>query len=88
MTNIEQKIKEILARGTRIVSFDYNGKRRNVLVGDKGAAFQGQWGVQKDRAIRENGSRKYLIARPMNDNTAPFKAFALDKIENPSPILT
>ena len=85
--NIEAKINEILARGTRIVSFTYDNKRRNVLVGDKGAAFQGVWGRQMNRAIRVNGSRKFLIARPMNDDTAPFKAFALDKIENPCPIL-
>lgn len=88
MTNIEQKINEILRKGTRFVSFKYNDKVRNVLVGDKGAAFQGPWGFQRDRAIRENGARKYLIARPMNDDSAPFKAFALDKIENPSAILT
>ena len=87
MTNIEAKIQSILKTGTKFASFRYHGKIRNVLIGQAEAANDGPWGVQRDRAIRENGGQKYLIARPINDDSAPFKAFKLSEIENPSPIL-
>lgn len=82
-TNIEKAIESILKGGTRIVSFDYDGKRRNVLIGANEIEAQGPWGEQLNRAIRVNKGRKFLVARVQND-PVQIKAFALDKILNPS----
>jgi hypothetical protein len=84
---IEKQINKILEGGTKIVSFDYAGKRRNVLVGASDCAYQGPWGNQENRAIRSNGGKLYLVARVNNDKAAAIKCFDLDKIENPSPAL-
>lgn len=83
---IEQAIQSILDQGTKIVSFDYHGKRRNVLIGANEISAQGPWGDQLNRAIRVHRGRKYLVARVQND-VVPIKAFPLDLIENPSPAL-
>lgn len=84
MTNIEQKINEILARGTRIVAFDYSNKRRNILVGSN-SAIEGSpiWGEQISRGIREYRGKRYLVGIDNNDSRQ-FKVFELAKIENPS----
>lgn len=87
MNNIENAINNILKAGTKIVSFDYDGKRRNVLIGAKEVENQGPWGVQLNRAIRENKGRKFLVARVQNEGAETIKAFALDKIENPCGVL-
>jgi hypothetical protein len=85
MKNLEQSILNILRRGTKIVSFDYNGKARNVLIGAKEIEKQGTWGEQLNRAIRVHGGVKYLVARVQNEGPTPtIKAFQLDLIENPS----
>lgn len=80
-------LNRILARGTRIVSFDYDGKARNVLVGSKRAA-EGTpvWGSNLNRAIREHGGQRYLLAIDNNDDHT-IKTFALDKIERPCALL-
>jgi len=38
---IEAQINKIIRGGTKIVSFDYSGKRRNVLVGTNDCTGQG-----------------------------------------------
>lgn len=84
--SIEKSINTILATGTKIVSFDYHGSRRNVLIGAKEIESNGAWGSQLNRAIRENKGEKYLIARVQNDPVR-VKAFRLTEIENPSAAL-
>jgi len=84
---IENKINQILKRGTRVVSFDYHGKRRNVLVGASQIANDGVWGVQENRAIRKHNGKSYLVGIVNNDHAATVKCFALDKISNPSAVL-
>ena len=83
--SIRQLIEGVLPLGTRIVSFEYNGKARNVVVGVN-AAIQGDptWGTQVNRAIRKSDSgREYLVGLVRNEeNPQQIKAFALDKIKN------
>jgi len=88
MTNIEQAIKKILDGGTKIVSFTYDGKARNVLIGANACGTQGVWGEQINRAVRKYNGKKYLVARVMNDKDSCIKCFNLDKIFNPSPALS
>lgn len=80
---IENAVEKILKKGTRVVSFDYHGRRRNVIVGCSACQKQPTWGNQVNRGIREYRGRKYLVGKPMNDGT-PYKVFLLDDIENPS----
>lgn len=86
--NIENSINSILARGTQIVSFNYHGKERNVLIGDNRVLGQPTWGTQVNRAIREYKGEKYLVA--LEANVGPttkdrqFKCFKLSEISNPS----
>lgn len=84
MKNIESALNEIVAGGTKIVSFNYDGETRNVLVGaNVCASGDPVWGVQVNRALRVHGNRKYLIGLENNrGDNRPIKAFALDKIQN------
>jgi hypothetical protein len=79
---------QILRRGTRIVSFDYDGQRRNVLVGSCGAMATPRWGRAQNRAIRTHGDRTYLVGLVANEgqarNERRFKTFNVEKIRNPS----
>jgi hypothetical protein len=81
-TNIEQTITNLLSRGTAIVSFDYNGSSRNVVLGAL-ASSQGErrWGEMQNRSIIKHKGKKYLSAR-VNNDLMSVKAFALDKISN------
>tara|TARA_B100000676_G_C17367043_1_gene478683 strand:+ start:184 stop:468 length:285 start_codon:yes stop_codon:yes gene_type:complete len=82
MTKLENTITNLLARGTAIASFDYNGVSRNVIIGAN-ASSQGdrQWGQMSNKAIVEHKGKKYLSAR-VNNDIGYVKAFSLDKISN------
>jgi hypothetical protein len=84
MSNIVKALDKILERGTKIVSFEYDGEARNVLIGANGA-IEGNpvWGKQINRAIRAYKGALYLVGIDNNDGHT-FKTFKLDKIENPS----
>lgn len=83
----QEQIEKILKLGTRCVSFDYNDKRRNVLVGASEIANQGVWGNQLNRAIRMHNGQAYLVGIVNNDNESHVKCFNLKHISNPSPVL-
>lgn len=79
---LEKTITNLLARGTAIASFDYNGSARNVVIGAKASSGNDRvWGVMNNRAIIEHRGRKYLSAR-VNNDIGYVKAFSLDKISN------
>ena len=78
--NIESLVKKIAAiesLGTRVASFDYNGKRRNVIIG--AANIQG--GEYRSLAKSTRGNW-YMVPRVMNDPEGTVKAFRLDRISN------
>ena len=79
---LEQTITNLLSRGTAIVSFDYNGTSRNVILGAL-ASSEGdrRWGEMQNRSIVEHKGKKYLSAR-VNNDLLSVKAFALNKISN------
>ena len=81
-TKLEKTITNLLARGTAIASFDYNGVSRNVIIGAN-ASSQGdrQWGQMSNKAIVEHKGKRYLSAR-VNNDIGHVKAFSLDKISN------
>ena len=86
MTNQTQKlettISNLLSRGTAIVSFDYNGASRNVILGANASSDgERRWGKMENRSIVEHKGKKYLSARVNNDPLS-VKAFALSKISN------
>ncbi len=82
MNTLENKITNLLARGTAIASFDYNGSARNVIIGANDSSFgDRRWGSMPNRAIVEHKGKKYLSAR-VNNDIGYVKAFALDKISN------
>lgn len=83
--NTEQAINSILPKGTRIVSFDYNRRAHNVLVGANDAiAGSPAWGTQINRAFRVSRSgRKYLVGLVRNEGKGRvIKTFALENISN------
>lgn len=82
---IAQAIDVILAQGTQIVSFDYDGKRRNVLVGSNEGLKKPAWGRVVNRAMRQQGNKNYLVGRVQNEGEGKvYKTFSFAKIRNPS----
>ena len=82
MNQLESTITNLLARGTAIASFDYNGVSRNVVIGANASSFgDRQWGKMNNKAIVEHKGKKYLSAR-VNNDIGHVKAFALKKISN------
>lgn len=82
MTKLEDTITNLLARGTAIASFDYNGVSRNVIIGANASSLgDRQWGKMSNKAIVEHKGKKYLSAR-VNNDIGYVKAFALNKISN------
>jgi len=90
MSTLRQSIDNILKTGTKIVSFNYDGINRNVLVGSLEASTGDPvWGEQINRAIRVHKGKEYLVALCNNDQDngigdRPIKAFELSKISSPS----
>jgi hypothetical protein len=82
-TKIETAIENILKTGTKIVSFNYHGKPRNVLVGSNQALREPVWGRMLNRAIRSHLGVRYLVGLDNNDSRQ-FKTFKLSEIEAPS----
>ena len=82
--NMNKAVNDILAFGTKIVSFDYDGKRRNVLIGSNIGSRIPPWGKVESRAVRVHGGRKYLVGIVNNEGKRIPKTFAMDKIQNPS----
>lgn len=85
MNKTRQIIEKALRRGTKIVSFLYDSKVRNVVIGVNDAIRGAPaWGIQENRAIRVSKSgREYMVGLVRNeDNPRQIKAFALDKIQN------
>lgn len=82
--SINSAVNSILAFGTKIVSFDYEGKRRNVLIGSKVGLKNPPWGHVENRAMRSHNGRKYLVGLVNNEGRRTFKTFNVDKIKNPS----
>ena len=92
--SIEKAVEDILPKGTRIVSFKYHGKVRNVTVGvniekafeKAGTPIQGvrDSGLTPiNKAIYKNKKgRKLLRAKVQNDSSAVIKNFFLDEIED------
>ena len=82
MKKLEDTITNLLARGTAIASFDYNGVSRNVIIGANASSLgDRQWGQMTNKAIVEHKGKKYLSAR-VNNDIGHVKAFALNKISN------
>ncbi len=82
MKKLEDTITNLLARGTAIASFDYNGVSRNVIIGANASSLgDRQWGKMSNKAIVEHKGKKYLSAR-VNNDIGHVKAFALNKISN------
>jgi len=78
---IEEKVERIVRGGTKIVSFTYEGERRNVLVGSAIADGKPIWGKQKNRGIRKLGGRTFLCGLDNLDGRR-FKVFSAAKIRN------
>lgn len=85
MNDIVEAADRIVQGGTKIVSFLYAGKVRNVLVGSNAALGRPRWGRMVNRAIRQYRGNDYLVGL-VNNEGAPrtFKTFRVDKIEEPS----
>lgn len=85
-TDLKNRIEKIIAeKGAAIVAFDYNGKRRNGLIGYKPFGER-KWGTHTGKAIvvSETGE-EFLTVKTNNEDTPDghaFKSFALAKIEN------
>jgi hypothetical protein len=86
---LKNTIEKIIAsKGAAIVSFDYNGKKRNGLIGfdskKKGLGSR-VWGQHLSSAIVEHDGKLFLSVQTNNEETESghaFKSFDLSKIEN------
>ena len=75
-------VRQIESLGTRVVSFVYKGKVRNVIVGANLPNGGPDWGRPLSRSLVAHKGNIYLIPRVRNDTEANYKAFDLEKIEN------
>jgi len=86
---LKNTIEKIIAsKGAAIVSFDYNGKKRNGLIGfdskKKGLGSRA-WGQHLSSAIVEHDGKLFLSVQTNNEETETghaFKSFDLSKIQN------
>ena len=86
---LKNTIEKIVAtKGAAIVSFDYNGKKRNGVIGfssEKKGLGPRVWGTHLSSAIVEHNGKLFLSMQTNNEETPTghaFKAFDLSKIEN------
>ena len=86
---LKNTIEKIVAsKGAAIVSFDYNGKKRNGVIGfssEKKGLGPRVWGSHVSSAIVEHNGKLFLSMQTNNEETPTghaFKAFDLSKIEN------
>jgi hypothetical protein len=86
---LKETIEKIVAtKGAAIVSFDYNGKKRNGVIGfssEKKGLGPRVWGSHVSSAIVEHNGKLFLSMQTNNEETPTghaFKAFDLSKIEN------
>jgi hypothetical protein len=86
---LKEIVEKILsAKGAAIVSFDYNGKKRNGLIGfnsKKKGLGPRVWGKHLSSAIVERNGKLFLSVQTNNEETESghaFKSFELSKIEN------
>jgi len=81
--SITKAVKAIETKGTRVVSFTYKNKTRNVIVGahlpNRRAPWRGSKLITRSLVSYKGGT--YLVPRVMNDNPK-WKAFDVTKIEN------
>ena len=81
--SIESVTEAIASKGTRIVSFDYDGKSRNVLLGAMAADDYPAYGQKVNPILTVHQGKKYIAGVDNNDGRQ-VKVFSVDKIRNPS----
>lgn len=74
--SLVKKIRAIEKLGTRVASFTYHGKKRNVIVGASTVN-----GPEGRSLAKSRDGNYYLVPRVMNDAIS-VKAFSLDKISD------
>lgn len=82
---LKNKIEQIVAKGAAIVSFDYNDKRRNGVIGYKPFGER-QWGNHVSKSIVESKNGElFLTVRTNNESEGDghaYKSFRLSGITN------
>jgi hypothetical protein len=83
---LKEKIAQIISKGAAIVSFDYNGKRRNALIGYKPFGER-KWGHHVTKSIVANAAtgEEFITAKTNNEDTPDghaYKTFRLSGISN------
>ena len=82
---LKNKIEQIVAKGAAIVSFDYNDKRRNGVIGYKPFGDR-KWGNHVSKSIVESSSGElFLTVRTNNESEGDghaYKSFRLSGITN------
>ena len=82
---LKNKIEQIVAKGAAIVSFDYNDKRRNGVIGYKPFGDR-KWGNHVSKSIVESSSGElFLTVRTNNEAEGDghaYKSFRLSGIKN------
>lgn len=94
LLNMVNAVEEIQRKGTRIVSFDYEGERRNVLIGancvrdiEGDAVNLGHWERIEARDIP---LFKNVLLMGLENNKGiprPVQVYNMRKIKNPCPTL-
>lgn len=78
---LRNRIEQIVAKGAAIVSFDYNNKRRNAVIGYRPFGER-KWGHHVSKSIVANNGETFLTARMNNDSESTYKSFLLAGITN------
>jgi hypothetical protein len=84
-SNLKKTIESIVdAKGAAIVSFEYNGKKRNGVIGYKPFGVR-KWGEHTSAAIVTNNGEDFVTVKTNNEATPSghaFKSFKLSEISN------
>jgi hypothetical protein len=80
--NITKAVNAIATKGTRVVSFEYNGRTRNAIVGANLPNGGPSWAesVTGRSLVKHENGHSYLIPRMMNE-PVKYKAFDVKKIK-------
>ena len=83
MQDIIKQLRKIEKLGTRVVSFDYHGKPRNVLVGRKDVQACPQRALALSRDIHYNRGTSTICLRGVDQNDGhKVKNFKVEDIHN------
>ena len=81
--DLKEKIANAETRGSAIIGFDYDGKRRNVQINTRkvGDLANMGWGERYSKSVVDHNGESYVVGIDQTDKYQ-IKTFNLEKVYN------